>query len=95
MDSREANNTNGKIESGEDVSGKRKKIVVINLFILENLEGNLDDPNGKIKRKRRSKNDAEGRSFKCSECGKSYLSQPALTNHKKTKHGYGTNGEKK
>jgi hypothetical protein len=49
----------------------------------------------KQKRKRRSKNDAEGRSFKCSECGKSYLSQPALTNHKKSKHNYGLNGEKK
>lgn len=49
----------------------------------------------KQKRKRRSKNDAEGRSFKCSECGKSYLSQPALTNHKKSKHNYGVNGEKK
>jgi len=49
----------------------------------------------KHNRKRRSKNDAEGRSFKCPECGKSYLSQPALTNHKKSKHNYGINGEKK
>jgi len=37
------------------------------------------------KRKRRSKNEAEGRNFMC-ECGKAYLSAPALTNHKKTKH---------
>jgi hypothetical protein len=37
------------------------------------------------KRKRRSKNDQDGRKFQC-DCGKSYLSQPALTNHKKTKH---------
>jgi len=36
------------------------------------------------KRKRRSKNEAEGRSFQC-ECGKAYLSAPALTNHKKNK----------
>lgn len=38
------------------------------------------------KRKRRSKNDQEGRSYKCETCNKSYLSQPALTNHIKTKH---------
>jgi hypothetical protein len=38
-----------------------------------------------IKRKRRSKNDQEGRMFKC-ECGKAYLSQLALSNHKKSKH---------
>ena len=39
----------------------------------------------KIKRHRRSKNEIEGRNFKC-ECGKSYLSQPALNNHIKNKH---------
>jgi hypothetical protein len=37
------------------------------------------------KRKRRSKHVQEGRSFQC-ECGKSYLSQPALNNHRNTKH---------
>jgi hypothetical protein len=45
--------------------------------------------NGTIKnrnRKRRSKNDSNGRNHKCPKCGKSYLSQPALTNHIKTKH---------
>lgn len=47
------------------------------------------------KRKRRSKNDFEGRSFKCPDCGKSYLSMPALNNHRKTKHEYGKYGEKK
>ena len=40
----------------------------------------------KGKRKRRSKNEQEGRSYQCETCGKSYLSQPALTNHNKTKH---------
>ncbi len=49
----------------------------------------------KQKRKRRSKNDSDGRSFKCAECGKSYLSMPALTNHRKTKHDFGKDGEKK
>jgi hypothetical protein len=37
------------------------------------------------KRKRRSKHIQEGRVFQC-ECGKSYLSQPALNNHRNTKH---------
>jgi len=41
--------------------------------------------NNDSKRKRRSKNDPNGRKYQC-DCGKSYLSQPALTNHKKTKH---------
>ena len=38
-----------------------------------------------IGRRRRSKHEKEGRIYQC-ECGKSYLSQPALNNHKKTKH---------
>jgi hypothetical protein len=38
------------------------------------------------RRQRRSKNDTEGRNYLCSYCGKSYLSQPALTNHVKSKH---------
>lgn len=45
-------------------------------------------------RKRRSKNDQDGRGYKC-ECGKSYLSQPALTNHKKTKHDQNSSGLKR
>ena len=48
-----------------------------------------------VKRKRRSKNDFEGRSFKCPECGKGYLSMPALNNHRKNKHDYGKYGERK
>lgn len=38
------------------------------------------------KRTRRSKNEQAGRNHRCLTCGKSYLSQPALTNHNKTKH---------
>ena len=38
-----------------------------------------------IGRHRRSKHEKEGRIYSC-ECGKAYLSQPALNNHKKTKH---------
>ena len=38
-----------------------------------------------IERHRRSKHEQEGRVFGC-DCGKAFLSQPALNNHKKTKH---------
>lgn len=47
------------------------------------------DPNSSAlrnKRKRRSKNDYDGRDFVCEICGNAYLSLPALTNHKKMKH---------
>ena len=39
-----------------------------------------DDEAGKMKHKRRSKNDNEGRNYQCG-CGKSYLSYPALYTH--------------
>jgi len=48
-------------------------------------DNDYSDSKNNDKRKRRSKNDQNGRKYTC-ECGKSYLSQPALTNHKKTKH---------
>ena len=38
-----------------------------------------------IERIRRSKNEQDGRNYKC-DCGKSYLSQPALNNHILAKH---------
>lgn len=40
------------------------------------------------KRSRRSKTDQHGRDFYCKVCGKAYLSQPALSNHRNTKHEY-------
>ena len=49
----------------------------------------------KSKRHRRGKNEISERTYQCPECEKCYLSGPALTTHRKTKHGYGTNGEKK
>ena len=42
------------------------------------------DLNGKGKR--RSKNEPEGRNFKCKQCDRTYLSYPALYTHVKTKH---------
>ena len=56
-----------------------------------NFSGNLE----KIKRHRRGKNEINDRNFRCPDCDKCYLSGPALTTHRKTKHGYGNNGEKR
>ena len=49
----------------------------------------------KGKRHRRGKNEISERNYRCPDCDKCYLSGPALTTHRKTKHGYGTDGEKK
>ena len=49
----------------------------------------------KIKRHRRGKNEISDRNYSCPDCDKCYLSGPALTTHRKTKHGYGNNGEKR
>jgi len=51
------------------------------------------DNEGGGKGKRRSKNDVEGRDFKCSYCPKTYLSYPALYTHIKQKHSKGPDGE--
>ena len=52
------------------------------------------DENGKRRRaKRRSKNDLDGRDYKCSFCSKTYLSYPALYTHMKNKHSTGSDGQ--
>ena len=49
--------------------------------------GNIDSQNRNDneeeskKGHRRSKNDTEGRTYKCKQCGQSYLSYPALYTH--------------
>ena len=47
------------------------------------------------KRHRRGKNEINERNFRCPDCGKCYLSGPALTTHRKTKHNYGNSGDKR
>lgn len=52
--------------------------------------------NEKNKRHRRGKNESSAeRTFQCPDCDKSYLSGPALVIHRKTKHGFNTEAEKK
>ena len=57
----------------------------------ENKEG---QPQEKVKRHRRGKNEINDRKYICPDCDKCYLSGPALTTHRKTKHGYGVEGDK-
>lgn len=54
----------------------------------------IDIGGDKTKRHRRGK-DINERKFRCPDCNKCYLSGPALTTHRKNKHGYGNSGEKK
>lgn len=56
---------------------------------------NLGTNYEKGKRHRRGKGEISDRTFKCPDCEKSYLSAPALMMHRKTKHNYTTESEKK
>ena len=47
----------------------------------------------KMRRHRRRNSEITEKAYQCPDCEKCYLSGPALTTHRKTKHGYGTNGE--
>lgn len=59
-------------------------------------QNNSTNNNEKAKRHRRGKLDTTNeRVYKCPDCEKSYLSGPALVIHRKTKHGYVGDGEKK
>jgi hypothetical protein len=59
-------------------------------------QNNSTTNNEKAKRHRRGKLDtANERIYKCPDCDKSYLSGPALVIHRKSKHGYVGDGEKK
>ena len=49
----------------------------------------------KTKRHRRTKNETIERNFRCPECDRCYLSGPALMTHRKHKHNYGNEGEKR
>ena len=76
------NNNNNLLENDKEDSIAE---LDINIKKLKTDIDNESSSRNNDRRKRRSKNDQNGRKFQC-ECGKSYLSQPALTNHKKTKH---------
>ena len=70
-----------------------------NMLLQPNNQYQIQDLNfsntEKAKRHRRGKNEINDRNYRCPDCEKCYLSGPALTTHRKTKHGYGINGEKR
>ena len=51
--------------------------------------GDAPPPQQKTKRRRRGKSEINDRKYSCPDCDKCYLSGPALTTHRKNKHGYG------
>ena len=53
---------------------------------LSSQEG-IDTPQQKVKRRRRGKSEINDRKYSCPDCDKCYLSGPALTTHRKNKHG--------
>ena len=58
------------------------------------INANPKPEKNKVKRRRRSRHELIGRDFTC-ECGKSFLSQPALNFHIKTKHPHFLEGQPK
>jgi hypothetical protein len=59
-------------------------------------QNNSTTNNEKAKRHRRGKQDTTNeRTYKCPDCDKSYLSNPALVMHRRTKHGLVIDGEKR
>ena len=68
-----------------------------NEIIDENQKNDIIYPNHigeKVRRHRRRNSEiTTEKTYQCPDCEKCYLSGPALTTHRKTKHGYGNNGE--
>lgn len=72
------------VNSKNPDNNKRNKYIIRYFLIFQILE----------RRKRRSKHIQEGRTYQC-ECGKAYLSIPALNNHKNSKHNSGAGVQEK
>ena len=83
------------IESNNEVNQKKESSQDINNNTLKEKINSFSN-NEKMKRHRRGKKDTEEeRKYKCPDCDKCYLSPPALVTHRKTKHGYNTEADKK
>ena len=78
------------IDSGSKDENNRNEIID------DNQKNDIIYPNQngeKAKRHRRRNSEITEKAFQCPDCDKCYLSGPALTTHRKTKQGYGFNGE--
>ena len=96
----EPSNSKNELEENKDESSNQKipnleaSKSINNSSIKENI--NSTSNNEKGKRHRRGKNETTAeRTYKCPDCDKCYLSGPALVIHRKQKHGYSTETEKK
>ncbi len=90
----EEQNESQKEKEKENELNKETPKDLENKSVKENL--NSTSNNEKNKRHRRGKNETSAeRTYKCPDCEKCYLSGPALIIHRKTKHGYNTETEKK
>ena len=93
------NRTNKSVNNDNHTEVSDIKVNKIELVKQIKTEGNesdftIIDENGKKQQnKRKSKNDADGRDFKCTFCIKTYLSYPALYTHMKSKHSQGPDGQ--
>ena len=73
--------------SKENSNSNEEKFPYDSYNLNEEIENNQGDQSlSNVKTQRRSKNDKEGRIYKCQCCEKNYLSYPALYTHTKTKH---------
>ena len=90
------NLTNTETTKQNEIDNGSKDENIRNEIIDENHKNDINYQNQfgeKAKRHRRRNSEITEKSFQCPDCEKCYLSGPALTTHRKTKHGYGFNGE--
>ena len=93
---KEPENSPEKIQKSQDIEKDTNPQVINNPENEQNSkeENKEGQPQEKVKRHRRGKNEINDRKYICPDCDKCYLSGPALTTHRKTKHGYGVEGDK-
>ena len=92
----EKENSPEKLQKVQDMGTTSYPQVINNTENEQNTKEEIKEgqPQEKVKRHRRGKNEINDRKYICPDCDKCYLSGPALTTHRKTKHGYGNEGEK-
>ena len=94
LDSKKEDEENKEESSNQKVPNQEASKSINNSGKKENI--NSTSNNEKGKRHRRGKNETTAeRTYKCPDCDKCYFSGPALVIHRKTKHGYNTETEKK
>ena len=89
---------NNKLNSKSSLEQEKSSIKSNHLLLSEkkNISVNQKESvNEQKKRHRTGKFESNARNFKCPECQKTYLSSSALKNHRRMKHQFGIDAEKK